>query len=122
MVVGGFDIPAGMLLVPGVWLTHRLPDIYPQPDEFRPERFLDTKPDPYAWLPFGGGVRRCLGMAFALFEMKIVLATVLARVRLRRASTKPTRAMLRAFTHAPRGNVPVIVEERLREKARESVS
>ena len=112
MVVGGYDVPAGMLLVPGVWLTHHLPDIYPQPDEFRPERFLDTKPDPYAWLPFGGGVRRCLGMAFALFEMKVVLATVLTRVSLRLTSNKPTRAVLRGFTHAPRGNVPVIVEKR----------
>jgi cytochrome P450 len=110
MTVGGFDVPKGTLVVPGVWLTHRLPDIYPEPDAFRPERFLDTKPDPYSFLPFGGGIRRCVGMAFALFEMKVVLTTVLSRVRLRPVEPEAARTSLRGFTHAPRGGVPVMLD------------
>lgn len=112
MVVEGFDVPAGHLLVPGVWLTHRLPDLYPEPDVFRPERFLDVKIDPYAWLPFGGGIRRCIGMAFALFEMKVVFATVLSRMSMRLARQSPARVVLRGFTHAPDKGVPIIVEKR----------
>ena len=112
MVVDGYDVPAGHLLVPGVWLTHRLPDLYPDPDAFRPERFLDVKTDPYAWLPFGGGIRRCVGMAFALFEMKVVFATVLSRMSVRLAHPDPARVVLRGFTHAPEKGVPIIVEKR----------
>jgi unspecific monooxygenase len=112
MDVEGYHVPAGWMVVPSVWLTHRLPDVYPDPHAFRPERFLDNKTDPYAWIPFGGGSRRCLGMAFALFEMKIVLATVLSRVELRAASDRPARVVLRGFTHAPNGGARVIVERR----------
>jgi cytochrome P450 len=112
MTFAGYDIEAGTLLVPGIWLTHRLPDIYPEPETFRPERFLDKKIDPYAWLPFGGGPRRCLGIAFALFEMKTVLATVLARVRARVVNPEPAKVALRGFTHAPQGGVPIVVERR----------
>jgi cytochrome P450 len=108
MEISGRTVPAGTLLVPGVWLTHHLPDIYPRPFDFEPERFLDKKVDPYAWLPFGGGVRRCIGMAFALFEMKIVIGTILQRVELRPVSARPARTALRAFTHAPRGGVKVV--------------
>jgi cytochrome P450 len=112
MVFAGFDIPKGMLLVPALYLTHRLPDIYPDPDELRPERFLDTKSDPYAFLPFGGGIRRCIGLAFALFEMKVVLATILARVSLELTRPEPAKVKLRGFTHAPNGGVPVKVVQR----------
>ena len=115
--IDGFDVPAGVMLVPAIWLTHRLPDLYPEPLAFRPQRFLGKKPDPYEWLPFGGGLRRCLGMAFALYEMKVVLATVLARVRLRPVESTPPKVALRGFTHAPRGGVPVVVEARRRARA-----
>ncbi len=108
--LGGFDIPEGTLVVPGVWLTHRLPDVYPEPLQFRPERFLDAKPDPYSYLPFGGGIRRCIGLAFAQFEMKIVLSTVLSTVRLRPLDKDRARVALRGFTHAPKGGVPVMLD------------
>ena len=108
MRIAGVDVPAGTLLTPLPWLTHRQPDLYPDPLAFRPERFLDKKPDPYAWFPFGGGIRRCIGMAFALVEMRVVLATVLARVRLRLVDERPARVVLRAFTHAPAKGVRVI--------------
>ncbi|HEY8038285.1 MAG TPA: cytochrome P450, partial [Polyangiaceae bacterium] len=74
------------------------------------ERFLDKKPDPYAWLPFGGGVRRCVGMAFALHELKVVTATVLTRRRVRLAGRPRPRTVLRGITHAPAGATSVIVQ------------
>ena len=72
--VDGHTLPAGTDVTPAIWLTHTRPDVYPEPYAFRPERFLDGGPETYAWIPFGGGVRRCLGAAFAEFEMRIVLA------------------------------------------------
>ncbi len=115
--LAGFDIPAGELLVPVALLTHRLPAYYPEPEAFRPERFLDNKPDPYAWLPFGGGARRCLGMAFSLYEMKIVLGRVLSRVALRKRTPAAAQVALRGFTVVPKGGTQVVVEgPRVRER------
>ena len=88
------------------------PDRWPEPECFRPERFLETKPTPYEFLPFGGGVRRCLGMAFALVEMKIVLAEVLSRVELRTAPGYQVRVVRRSVTLAPSEGMPVVVERR----------
>ena len=109
----GRKLPAGALLVPTTVLAHYDPAIYPEPHVFRPERFLDAKPDPYAWFPFGGGARRCLGMAFALYEMKIVVATLVARLgqRLRKARPAPARVRIRAFTFAPEGGTRVVVDD-----------
>jgi cytochrome P450 family 110 len=82
--IGGYAIPAGAILVNAMYLLHRRPELYPEPDAFAPERFMGRRTiDPYEWTPFGGGMRRCLGYAFALFEMKTILATVLSQVRLR---------------------------------------
>jgi cytochrome P450 len=108
--IAGWDLPAGVMVVPAIHLTHRLPDLYPEPSRFRIERFLDKKPDPYAWLPFGGGVRRCVGMAFALHELKVVTATVLTRRRVRLAGRPRPRTVLRGITHAPAGATSVIVQ------------
>ncbi|APR84934.1 cytochrome P450 [Minicystis rosea] len=113
MTLGKYVIPAGMLVVPSVYLTHRLASLYPEPTAFRPERFLDKKPDPYAWYPFGGGVRRCLGMAFALYEMKIVIATILSRVRLRKAHPAPERTVIRAISFVPERGAEVVLEAKL---------
>lgn len=106
----GYQIPAGYLIVPCMYLTHRLPDIYPEPDIFRPARFVGKKPDPYEWLPFGGGTRRCLGMAFAMQEMKIVMAEMLRRLTLRLAEEKPLETTLRSFIYAPKGSTPLIAD------------
>jgi cytochrome P450 len=108
MELRGRRFPEGALLVPTTFLAHHDPATYPEPHTFRPERFLDAKPDPYAWFPFGGGARRCLGMAFALYEMKIVIATVLAGARLRKARPGPARVRMRAFTFAPEGGTTVV--------------
>ena len=67
-------LPAGTDVTPAIWLTHTRADVYPEPFAFRPERFLDEAPDTYAWIPYGGGIRRCLGASFAEFEMRIVAA------------------------------------------------
>jgi cytochrome P450 len=84
----------------------------PRPDELPARRFLDKKPDPHAWFPFGGGARRCLGMAFAMFELKVVLATVLRAVRLRKVSSAPARVSLRGFTLVPGAGADVVVASR----------
>lgn len=80
--IAGLDLPAGITVVPCIWLLHRRPDLYPEPHAFRPERFLGTAPGTYTWIPFGGGVRRCLGAPFALLEMTTVLSAIAAGPRL----------------------------------------
>jgi cytochrome P450 len=76
MTIAGFDLPAGISVAPCIWLLHRREDLYPDPHAFRPERFLHTPPGTYSWIPFGGGIRRCLGAAFALLEMTSVLSVI----------------------------------------------
>ena len=75
--VGGWTYPPGVALVANAYLIHHDPEIYPEPYAFRPERFLDQKPGTYTWIPFGGGRRRCLGMSFAMLEMRIVIRELL---------------------------------------------
>jgi cytochrome P450 len=99
--IGGFDLPAGTAVAASIYLAHRNPDVYPEPERFRPERFLNVQPDPLHWLPFGGGIRRCIGAQFALYEMKIVLGTLLAHCELTLEETAPARAVRRAVTLFP---------------------
>jgi cytochrome P450 len=110
--VGDLDLPAGTDVTPAIWLTHTREDLYPEPFAFRPERFLEGKPDSYAWIPFGGGVRRCLGATFAEFEMRIVLREVLERTSLRKANPAPERTGRRNITLSPKDGTPVVLESR----------
>jgi cytochrome P450 len=110
--IGGHLLPAGVVAAPCMYLTHRRPDVWPEPERFDPERFVGTRPSPYAFFPFGGGVRRCIGAAFATYEMKVVLAEVLSRVELRAAPGYRVRLVRRTVTFAPSGGVPVVVEKR----------
>jgi cytochrome P450 len=112
MTIGGVPLPAGVVAAPCIYLAHRRPERWPEPARFRPERYLESKPTPYEFLPFGGGVRRCLGMAFALLEMKIVLAEVLSRVELRAAPGYQVRVVRRSVTLAPSEGMPVVVGSR----------
>jgi len=80
--IGGYELPAGVILVNCAYLLHRRPDIYQEPERFWPERFLNVRPGVYQWTPFGGGIRRCVGSSFAMQEMKAVVATVLRKVKL----------------------------------------
>lgn len=106
--VGPYVVPSGSTLAPCVYLTHHRADLWPDPERFDPERFLDARIPPNAWFPFGGGARRCIGQAFAMFEMKIVLATVLQRVDLRLIPGYVPRVVRRSITLAPSRGVPVI--------------
>jgi cytochrome P450 family 135 len=113
----GLTLPAGTDVTPAIWLTHTRADIYPEPFTFNPERFLEDGPDTYAWIPFGGGVRRCIGATFAEFEMRVVLREVLTRCELHKASPSPERVGRRNITLSPRAGTPVVVTSR--EPARE---
>ena len=87
------------------------PELYPpDPEAFRPERFLDGAPEPYTWVPFGGGVRRCLGAAFAQLEMKVVIAAILRRARLRAPRERSESARFRGVTLLPSRGGEAIVE------------
>jgi cytochrome P450 len=97
----GLRLPAGTDVTPAIWLTHTRADLYPDPYAFRPERFLEQAPATYAWIPFGGGVRRCLGAAFAELEMRVVLSCVLERFELS-TQRRAERVLRRGVTLAPR--------------------
>jgi cytochrome P450 len=99
--VNGWTLPAGTDVTPAIWLTHTRADLYPEPYAFRPERFLDERPTTYGWVPFGGGVRRCLGAAFAEFEMRVVLTELLRRRSLEAASPTAERVTRRNVTFSP---------------------
>jgi cytochrome P450 len=110
--VDGLTLPPGTDVTPAIWLTHTRADLYPEPFAFRPERFLGDGPESYAWIPFGGGIRRCIGAAFAEFEMRIVLREVLTRCDLHKASPLPERTGRRNITLSPKAGTPVVVTAR----------
>jgi len=97
--VAGRELPAGVHVAPCLYLTHRRADVWGDPHAFRPERFLEGTIPPYAWVPFGGGVRRCLGAPFALMEMETVLEEAVRLGRL--TADRPERVRRRAVTLAP---------------------
>jgi cytochrome P450 family 135 len=132
--LGGWRLPAGTLVLPAIAAVHARPDLYPSPHEFRPERFVVKRAgggrerpkstggaESYSWIPFGGGVRRCIGASFAQVEMRVVLREVLSRVRLRAPSQRPERAQVRHVTVIPARGCRVVVEERLEPRNREEV-
>ena len=110
--IGGVDLPAGVGVAPNIHAAHRRAQAWPEPERFRPERFLGTRPSPYEFFPFGGGMRRCLGMAFALYEMKIVLATLLARADLALAPGYGVKVVRRNVTWVPSEGMPVVLTRR----------
>ncbi len=110
--VAGWELPAGINVFPGIALVHRRPDLYPRPLEFRPERFLDEGAESYTWLPFGGGIRRCIGAALAQAEMIEVLRIVVPAVELRPTRNRPDPVVLKGVTLTPRHGVPVEVLSR----------
>jgi cytochrome P450 family 110 len=110
--LSGFDLPAGVMVLPSSYLTQRRADLFPDPTVFRPERFLGAHSSPYEYFPFGGGVRRCIGQAFAMYEMKIVIARVLSRVTMHPAPGEPVQTVLRSVTFRPSNGVPVVVTAR----------
>jgi cytochrome P450 family 135 len=131
--IGGYELPAGTFVLPAIAAMHYRDDLYPEPYQFRPERFLDegasditpdqpvasqsglrpsARPQNYAWIPFGGGVRRCIGAAFAQYEMRVVLRTILERAELRAPDPRPERIKTRNITLAPGDGGRVVLEGR----------
>jgi cytochrome P450 len=122
LVAGDLRLPPGADVTPAIWLVHTRPDVYPEPFAFRPERFLESGPDTYAWIPFGGSVRRCIGGAFAEFEMRIVLREVLTRCELVKADPMPERAARRNVTLSPKDGTRVVLTGRHPAREREPVA
>jgi unspecific monooxygenase len=111
--IGGHSLPADITVAPCVYLTHHRDDLYPDPGSFRPERFLDRTYSPYEYLPFGGGARRCIGMALATWEMKVVLATLLPSAELELAKGVAVQPQRRSVTVGPSGGLPMRFRERI---------
>jgi cytochrome P450 family 135 len=114
MELGGYELPAGTTVAPCVYLIHRDERFYPRPLAFLPERFLERPPGTYTWIPFGGGVRRCLAASYAELEMKRVLRTVLAEVDLRPAGSDSERVTRSAISFSPDKRARVVAEPRTR--------
>jgi cytochrome P450 family 135 len=109
--LGGFVFEAGTQMAVSILLVQYDPGLYgPDPQAFRPERFAEGAPEPYTWIPFGGGVRRCLGAAFAQLEMSVVIATILRRVSLRAPRAKAEKARFRGVTVLPSRGGEALVE------------
>jgi cytochrome P450 len=110
--LGGYTFPPGTQLAASILLVQLDPELYPpDPQAFRPERFLDGAPEPYTWVPFGGGVRRCLGAAFATLEMKVVISTILRTATLSAPRTRAEKARFRGVTLLPSHGGEAIVAE-----------
>ena len=94
------------------YLTHHREDLYSNPQEFKPERFLERQYTPYEFFPFGGGARRCIGEALAMFEIKLVLATILGNYQLELVDDRPVKPQRRGVTVAPAGGVNMVLKGR----------
>jgi cytochrome P450 family 135 len=110
--VCGYDLPAGIRVYPAIACVHHRADLYPEPGRFRPERFLDGKVTAYTWLPFGGGIRRCIGAALAQAEMAEVIRAVVAAVDLEPLRSEPEPVVLRGITMVPKHGTPLRVKRR----------
>lgn len=108
--LGGYDFKPGTVLMGSIYLTHQREDLYPEPKQFKPERFLERQYSPYEFLPFGAGARRCIGFAFALFEMKIALAKILSRLELELADNREITPVRRGLVTAPNRNIQLVVK------------
>ena len=110
--LGPYVLAPGTQLAASILLIQLDPELYPpDPETFRPKRFLDGAPEPYTWVPFGGGVRRCLGAAFATLEMKVVISTILSRTRLRAPTDTSEKARFRGVTLLPSHGGGAVVED-----------
>lgn len=109
------------VLVPCIYLAHRRTDTYPEPEKFRPERFLNQKFSPYEYLPFGGGYRGCIGGAFSMYELKLVTAIILSHFQLNLTDKRPVHPVRRGITIVPSGGVKMVVTKKAKVK-RETIS
>jgi cytochrome P450 len=112
--IGGYELPKGSFVMAAIAALHYREDYFPDPEEFRPERFLTEKADNYAWIPFGGGVRRCIGAAFAEYEMRIVLREFVQHAELSAPDPEPEAVKVRNITLAPGRGTRVRLDRPLR--------
>ncbi len=114
MEIMGYHLEAETWLTPSIYLVHHREELYPEPEKFKPERFLERQYSPYEYFPFGGANRRCLGAALAELEMKLVLAAIISQYELSLAQKKSIKPQRRGLTMAPAGGVPVICQQKRR--------
>ncbi|MEH2382473.1 MAG: cytochrome P450 [Nostoc sp.] len=107
--VMGYELSPGTVLIGNIYLTHQREDLYPDPKQFKPERFLEKQFSNYEFLPFGGGARSCIGGAFALFEMKLVLATILSRYQLALVDQRPEKPKFGGLICYPKSGVKMVM-------------
>ncbi len=105
--LGPYTVPKGMIVAPNIYLANRNKAVYPQADTFMPERFLENGPNTYSWIPFGGGIRRCIGASFAEFEMAVIIEKILEDAKLEPVSQRVESTMTKTVTVAPRRGVRV---------------
>ncbi|NES06367.1 MAG: cytochrome P450 [Okeania sp. SIO2F4] len=118
----GYHLEAGTIIHGCIHLTHQREDLYPEPKKFKPERFLERQYSPYEYLPFGGGSRRCLGMALANFEMRLVLATLLSNFEMELAENQPVKPQRRGITLGPAGGVKMLMKGERKQVEKKSPS
>ncbi len=111
--IGGYELPRGTFVLAAIAALHYREDTFPEPEQFRPERFLEAKPDNYAWIPFGGGIRRCIGAAFAEYEMRTILREFVERADLRPAEPKPEKVKIRNITLVPAKGARMVLKRPL---------
>ncbi|MEH1856225.1 MAG: cytochrome P450 [Nostoc sp.] len=114
ITIMGYELREGTAIIPSIYLAHHREEVYPQSKQFKPERFLERQYSPYEYLPFGGGNRRCIGMAFAQYEMKIVLATILSEFQVSLVNKRPVRPVRRGLTLAAPAGMRMIATPQLK--------
>lgn len=112
----GHEFTSETVLVPCIYLAHRRAETYPEPEQFRPERFLNQKFSPYEYFPFGGGYRGCIGAAFSMYEIKLVTAIILSRFELSLTDKRPVHPVRRRITIVPSGGVKMVVTKKAKLK------
>ncbi|MEP0768145.1 cytochrome P450 [Trichocoleus sp. ST-U1] len=120
--ITGYKLPPGTVIVPSIYLAHHREETFPQPKQFKPERFLERQFSPYEYLPFGGGNRRCIGMAFAMYEMKLVLATIVSHFQVSLVNKRPVIPVRRGLTLAAPEGMKMVATPRLKKPANTPVS
>jgi cytochrome P450 len=110
MEIAGCELPKGVVVALCIYLVHRRADLWSDPEKFDPSRFIDSRPNPYQFFPFGGGTRRCLGAAFAAYQMKIVLAEVIRRFDISPVRGYAPRPVRLSIAIGPSDGMPVILK------------
>jgi cytochrome P450 len=120
--LAGYELEPGQVVMGSIYLTHQREDLYPQPKQFRPERFLERQFSPYEFLPFGGGARRCIGLAFAQLEMKLAIAKIISGYELELVTQSEVKAKRRGLVTSPDRAIEMIVKSRREVKSPTLVS